>query len=175
MGVAPILVVDDEPDMRSALSHSIHRCGFEVESAASGPEAVVKFKKNTYSLVVTDVKMPEMGGVELLEKIRKLAPQIPVIMITAFGTINNAVEAMQEGASDYILKPFSFETLEAAVKKAIGTAASSDNSTAGTAVSADADRPKAIITQNPDLMQLLSLAQNVASSQATVLIQGESG
>ena len=213
MGVAPILVVDDEPDMRSALSHSIHRCGFDVESAASGSEAVVKFQKNTYSLVVTDVKMPEMSGVELLENIRKLAPQTPVIMITAYGTINNAVEAMQEGASDYILKPFSFETLAAAVKKAMGNAGNIEDSsamvgatgatvakatTASKAASAQGavvaeagatqataaaeaaavakvGTPKAIITQDPDLMQLLSLAQNVASSQATVLIQGESG
>ncbi len=175
MGVAPILVVDDEPDMRSALSHSIQRCGFEVESAASGSEAVVKFKKNAYSLVVTDVKMPEMSGVELLEKIRKRAPQIPVIMITAYGTINNAVEAMQEGASDYLLKPFSFETLEAAVKKAIGTANKYGNSCVGTAPVSGPATPKAIITKDPDLMQLLSLAQNVASSQATVLIQGQSG
>ena len=175
MGVAPILIVDDEPEMRSALSHSIHRCGFDVESAASGPEAVIKLKKNTYSLVVTDVRMPEMSGMELLEKIRKLAPQIPVIMITAYGTINNAVEAMQEGASDYILKPFSFETLEAAVKKAIGSAGKPGNSSTGTAAVGGPVTPKAIMTQDPDLMQLLSLAQNVASSQATVLIQGQSG
>jgi two-component system response regulator FlrC len=175
MGVSPILVVDDEPDMRSALSHSMHRCGFDVESAASGSEAVVKFKKNAYSLVVTDVKMPGMSGVELLEKIRKIAPQIPVIMITAYGTINNAVEAMQEGASDYILKPFSFETLEAAVKKAIGTGVKYGNSSAGAARVNGPAAPKAIITRDPDLMRLLRLAQNVASSQATVLIQGQSG
>ena len=75
MGVAPILVVDDEPDMRSALTHSIQRSGFEVESAASGSEAVVKFKKNTYSLVVTDVKMPEMSGIDFIREIKQISPK----------------------------------------------------------------------------------------------------
>jgi DNA-binding NtrC family response regulator len=119
MDTAPILVVDDEPDMRAALSHALNRSGFSVEIAASGPEAVLKLKNNTFSLVITDIKMPEMTGMQLLGTIKNISPRIPVIMITAFGTINNAVEAMQVGATDYILKPFSFEVLEAAVKKAI--------------------------------------------------------
>ena len=127
MGLSPILVVDDEPEMRTALSHALIESGFCVESAASGSEAVIKCKKTSYSLVITDVKMPKMSGMELLNEIRKRLPQLPIIMITAFGTINSAVEAMQEGAADYILKPFSFETLESAVKKVIGTAANKEN------------------------------------------------
>ncbi len=175
MGIAPILVVDDEPDMRSALTHALQRCGFEVDSAADGSEAVVKFNKKAYSLVVTDVRMPGMTGVQLLEKIRKLSSEIPVLMITAYGTINSAVEAMQAGASDYILKPFSFETLEAAVKKTVGSGQAGTNAIGGQASSGGTATPKAIITQNPAVMQLLTLAENVASSQATVLIQGQSG
>jgi DNA-binding NtrC family response regulator len=175
MGIAPILVVDDEPDMRSALSHALHRCGFEVESAASGSEAVTKFKKNTYSLVVSDIRMPGMSGVQLLEKIRNISLAIPVIMITAYGTINNAVEAMQEGAADYILKPFSFETLEAAVKKAITSGKGNVKAGEDTAPAVTSTAAKTIITQNPAVMELLTLAENVASSQATILIQGQSG
>jgi DNA-binding NtrC family response regulator len=90
MDTAPILVVDDEPDMRAALSHALNRSGFSVEIAASGPEAVLKMKNNTFSLVITDIKMPEMTGMELLGTIKNISPRIPVIMITAFGTINNA-------------------------------------------------------------------------------------
>jgi DNA-binding NtrC family response regulator len=175
MGVAPILVVDDEPDMRTALSHALHRSGFSVESVANGTEAVVKCKKNTYSLVITDVKMPAMNGLELLGTVKKLSPQIPVIMITAYGTINSAVEAMQEGASDYILKPFSIETLEAAVKKAVDSTNGNGKKNVGGAVPNGSSTPKPIISEDSDLLELLSLAQNVASSQATVLIQGESG
>jgi DNA-binding NtrC family response regulator len=175
MGIAPILVVDDEPDMRSALSHALHRSGFEVDSAASGTEAVLKFKKKAYSLVVTDVRMPGMSGMQLLEKIRNLASEIPVLMITAYGTINSAVEAMQQGAADYILKPFSFETLEAAVKKAVGSGRGGTQTIGGEAPSDKEATPKAIISKDPNVMQLLTLAENVASSQATVLIQGQSG
>ena len=120
MGLAPILVVDDESEMRSALSHALTRNGFSVESAASGTEALVKIKKDPFSLVITDLKMPEMSGMEVLGAVKKLNPGIPVIVITAYGSIHNAVEAMQAGAADYLLKPFSFETLEATVKKVLG-------------------------------------------------------
>jgi DNA-binding NtrC family response regulator len=175
MVVPPVLVVDDEPEMRTALSHALVESGFCVESAASGSEAVVKCKKTTYSLVITDVKMPEMSGMELLNEIRKQSPQLPVIMITAFGTINSAVEAMQEGAADYILKPFSFETLESAVKKVIGTAANKENKAALKPASAAGSTLKPIISEDPKVLELLNVAQNVATSHATVLIQGESG
>ena len=83
MGLAPILVVDDESEMRSALSHALTRNGFSVESAASGTEALVKIKKDPFSLVITDLKMPEMSGMEVLGAINKLTPGIPVMVITA--------------------------------------------------------------------------------------------
>jgi two-component system response regulator FlrC len=127
MGLAPILVVDDEPDMRSALSHALNRGGFSVESAASGTEALVKLKKDPFSMVITDLKMPEMSGIDLLDAVKKISPQVPVIMITAFGSVHNAVEAMQEGAADYLLKPFSFESLETAVKKILKSAGGNGN------------------------------------------------
>jgi DNA-binding NtrC family response regulator len=175
MLVPPVLVVDDEPEMRTALSHALNESGFCVESAASGSEAVIKCKKTTYSLVITDVKMPGMSGMKLLNEIRKRSPQLPVIMITAFGTINSAVEAMQEGAADYILKPFSFDTLESAVKKVIGTAGNKENKAALNPAYAAGSTPKPIISEDPKVLELLNVAQNVATSHATVLIQGESG
>ena len=122
MALAPILVVDDESEMRSALSHALTRNGFSVESAASGTEALVKIKKDPISLVITDLKMPEMSGMEVLGAVKKATPGIPVIVITAYGSIHNAVEAMQAGAADYLLKPFSFETLATTVKKVLGSA-----------------------------------------------------
>ena len=175
MDMAPILVVDDEPDMRAALSHALSRCGFSVEIAASGCEAVLKMKNNTFSLVVTDIKMPEMTGMELLGTIKNISPHTPVIMITAFGTINNAVEAMQSGATDYILKPFSLEILEAAVKKAIPATNGNGKKSGCRPKSYEHDSPKQIITEDSKVLELLQLAQGVATSTATVLIQGESG
>jgi DNA-binding NtrC family response regulator len=174
MGLAPILVIDDESEMRSALSHALTRNGFSVESAASGMEALVKIKKDPFSLVITDIKMPEMSGMEVLGAVKKLAPGVPVIVITAYGSIHNAVEAMQAGAADYLLKPFSFETLNATVKKVLdcldgnGRRDAKQNTKIQSTV-------KTLITNNLKLLDILKLAKSVATSRSTILIQGESG
>jgi DNA-binding NtrC family response regulator len=167
-----ILVVDDEPDMRIALTHALSRSGHMVETACSGYEALEKFKKKEFGLVITDVKMPEMSGMEVLEEVKELSPQIPVIMITGYGTVNSAVEAMKVGASDYILKPFDSEILETAVKNACTNSMGKKQHEVYARVNSET---KKIITQNPKMLEVLNLAKNVASSNATVLILGESG
>ncbi|MCK5010214.1 MAG: sigma-54-dependent Fis family transcriptional regulator, partial [Deltaproteobacteria bacterium] len=115
----PILVIDDEGSMRIALSEALSRSGHLVDCISNGYDALKKVQSTSFKLVITDVKMPKMNGLEILLEIKKVLPQIPVIMITAYGTINNAVEAMKKGAADYILKPFSFEELDAVVKRAL--------------------------------------------------------
>ena len=120
MGLAPILIVDDESEMRSALSHALTRSGFSVESTVSGTDALVKIKKDPISLVITDLKMPGMSGMELIGALKKLKPEIAVIVITAFGSIHNAVEAMQAGAADYLLKPFHLKPWWRRSKKSLG-------------------------------------------------------
>jgi DNA-binding NtrC family response regulator len=175
MGLAPILVVDDESDMRTALSHALDRGGFSVESAASGTEALIKLKKDPFGMVITDLKMPEMSGMEVLGAVKKLSPQIPVIMITAYGSIHNAVEAMQQGAADYLLKPFSFETLVTTVKKVLESQNNSGHCSSLRQNAQIQSSTKTFVTQDPKLLDILKLAQNVASSRSTILIQGESG
>lgn len=175
MSLLPILVVDDEPDMRTALSHALRRSGFQVELASSGTEALTKFRPEKYSLVITDAKLPGMTGMEVLDRIKNQSQHIPVVMITAFGTIDNAVEAMQAGASDYILKPFSLETLEATVKKILGNSNGNGQAKSSNMPLSAAASAKQIITNDAKLSNLLKLAQNVAPSKSTVLIQGESG
>ncbi|MBL0699615.1 MAG: sigma-54-dependent Fis family transcriptional regulator [Desulfosarcina sp.] len=170
-----ILVVDDEPDMRSALTHVLHRNGYAVESADNGPEALKKFKNYKFSMVITDVKMPDMSGMEVLGAIKKISPEVPVIMMSAYGTIGKAVDAMKEGASDYLVKPFSSESLEMVVKR-IG-----EKLTCGSLCRKDDTdqqdnlKEKGIITQDPRLRETIRLAKNVASSNANILLQGESG
>jgi DNA-binding NtrC family response regulator len=154
----PILVVDDEPEMLTTLLRTLSRRGFSVKSASNGSEALHIFKKKPFRLVITDFKMPEMSGMELLRNFKKLAPEVPVIMITGYGTVNNAVEAMQEGAADYILKPFSTETLQTAMTK-IG-------------INSNGMKLSKLAPANRDSN---SAAKSVAPSKATVLIQGESG
>ncbi len=116
----PILVVDNQPDMRTELEQGLNRVGFPVESASDGSEALDMFKAVKYSMVIADEQSPGVDGLEVLNSVKKISPQIPVVIMTAQGTVQNAVEAMQAGACDYILKPFSFEILEKTVKKAIG-------------------------------------------------------
>jgi DNA-binding NtrC family response regulator len=119
--------------------------------------------------------MPEMSGMELLEEATKLSPHMPVVVITAYGSIHNAVEAMQAGAADYLLKPFSFETLVTTVKQII--AARDENrqrKSAGNKCQIPSN-VKTLVTQDPALMELLQLANNIAASRSTVLVQGESG
>ncbi len=175
MGLAPILIVDDESEMRSALSHALTRSGFSVESAASGKEALLKLKKASVSLVITDLKMPEMSGMEVLGAAKNIVPGIPVIVITAYGSIHNAVEAMQAGAADYLLKPFSFETLETTVKKVLGNNNGSDDRQISSTNLKIQPAIKTLVTQDPKLLDILELAKNVATSRSTILIQGESG
>ncbi len=175
MGLAPILIVDDESEMRSALSHALTRSGFSVESAVSGTDALVKIKKDPVSLVITDLKMPEMSGMELIGALKKLKPEIAVIVITAFGSIHNAVEAMQAGAADYLLKPFSFETLVATVKKVLGDAAGMGEARSSKSGGRFQATVKTLVTQDSKLIDILSLAKSVATSRSTILIQGESG
>ena len=175
MGLAPILVVDDESEMRSALSHALTRSGFSVASAVSGTDALAKIKKEPISLVITDLKMPEMSGMELIGALKKIKPEIAVIVITAFGSIHNAVEAMQAGAADYLLKPFSFETLVATVKKVLRYTAGMGAARTSKSKSTPQATVKTLVTQDPKLNDILRLAKSVATSRSTILIQGESG
>ena len=175
MQTQSVLVVDDEPDMRIALTRALGRSGYSVETASNGFEGLEKFRNNNFNIVITDMKMPEMSGMEVLEGVKKISPQVPVIMITAFGTINKAVEAMKEGASDYILKPFSSETLEAAVKKLFKNGNDQPDGKLLGEGQLRVSETKKIITQDPEMIKILRLAENVAFSNATVLILGESG
>lgn len=171
----PILIADDESDMRMALTHALNRNGYSVEAASNGIEALEKFKRGKFSLVIADMKLPKMSGMEVLGEVKKISPQIPVIMITANGTIENAVEAMQEGASDYILKPFSAEVLESVVKKVGRNSNGQRKVKLETMDLSKGSRQTKVVTQDPRSLNILRLAKKIAPSRATVLIQGESG
>ena len=175
MEMPPILVVDEKPDMLTALSDALDGAGFAVESAASGSEALDRFKAARYSLVITDEAAAGISGLPVLDSIKKMSPQVPVIVTTANGSVQNAVEAMQAGASDYVLKPFSVKNLQQTVKKIIGRARGNGMTKGGQPDSEEHGGLKEIITCDPGLKKLLALAREVAASTATVLIQGESG
>ena len=175
MELAPILVVDEKPDMLTALSDALDGAGFPVEQAASGSEALDRFKAARYSLVITDEAAAGISGLPVLDSIKKISPQVPVIVTTANGSVQNAVEAMQAGASDYVLKPFSVKNLQQTVKKILGRAKRSSRMNDSQTDAREHAGIKEIITRDPMLKKLLNLAREVAASSATVLIQGESG
>ncbi|MBI3600604.1 MAG: sigma-54-dependent Fis family transcriptional regulator, partial [Nitrospinae bacterium] len=167
-----ILIIDDEDEMRAALTETLIRSGYSVHTASNGVEGIELFNKEPFGMVITDVKMPKVSGLQVLKEIKKVSPQTPVIVITAYGTIDNAVEAMREGAFDYILKPFSAEILDNVVGRAMNQSAVSSQ------LITDCRLPTAdykIITNHPSMKKVIDMALSVAYSSSTILIQGESG
>jgi len=159
-----LLVVDDEPQMLIAINETLRRRGYSITTAGSGIEALRRLKEKYFQLVITDMRMPEVSGLDLLRKVKNLAPQTPVILLTAYGTVQNAVEAMRDGAYDYLLKPFSSDSLESVVRRALDSAPRKN-----------AKASHAIITQDPGFSHTLEMAAQAAVSNATVLIEAESG
>ncbi|NOZ25418.1 MAG: sigma-54-dependent Fis family transcriptional regulator [Nitrospirae bacterium] len=155
----PIVVVDDDPEMRNALEEAVRRFGFDVRVAGTASEGMEVLKSQECSLVITDMKMPGMNGLEFIRHIRKLSSTVPVLVITGFGTVENAVECMKLGASDYLMKPFSFDNLKEAITGLVDPAPPSSE----------------IITGDESMKRLLRITQEVARTDTTVLVTGESG
>ncbi len=171
-----ILVVDDEVQMRSAMETSLGRLGATVFTATNGKEAFEQLEKKSFDLVISDMRMPVCSGEELLKEVNKAYPQVPIVMITAYGTISQAVDVMRLGAYDFITKPFSIEDLESLLERIQG------GKTIKTSRSASPEQNKrsnkddvAIITNNAEMRELIKMVTHVASSSANILIQGESG
>lgn len=117
--MSKILVVDDDEQMREGIVEMLTREGYTVSDVGSGAEALEKIKKEDFDVILTDLIMPGIDGMEVLRQTKKLKPAVRVIMITGFGTIENAVEAMKEGASDYVSKPFKINEVQITVKRAL--------------------------------------------------------
>jgi two-component system response regulator FlrC len=154
-----VLVVEDDPVLRDALCDTIAFGGFPVRAAGDGREALALLGRHPVDLIVSDVQMPGMTGEGLLRAVRAAHPKLPVVLMTAYGSVERAVSAMREGAADYLVKPFSAEVL---LEKLLSLQPS--NLTSAT-----------MIAQDPAMRRVCSLADCVAESDATVLITGESG
>lgn len=166
-----ILVVDDDPSMRTALMESVRRLGYDVLGAVDGADALERVGRFRPWLVLTDLKMPRMTGLELIKELKARAPQAAIVLMTAYGTVETAVEAMKHGASEYLLKPFSMDLLE----RVITNLKEGRETEGGVVPSLGTADNRAILTQDPGMARLLSTLEGVAASQATVLINGESG
>ncbi|MEW6387349.1 MAG: sigma-54 dependent transcriptional regulator [Thermodesulfobacteriota bacterium] len=170
-----ILVVDDEVNYLTVMETLLGEAGYEVLTAPSGLEALKIAGQSDLDLVLTDMKMPKMNGIQLLEEVRRLYPDLPVIIMTAFGTVEKAVAAMKTGAFDYILKPFKNEEILVTVAKALEHR---HLLLKNRLLSQDLEKKYGfpnIVGDSRAMQEILSLVKRVAGSRATVLISGESG
>lgn len=161
---AKVLVVDDEPDIRELLSLTLKRMGLDCVCAADLKEAFALLKQDDFSLVLTDMRLPDGEGIDLVKTIQKLKPQLPVAVITAYGNVEGAVNALKAGAFDYVSKPVDLPML----KGLVHTALAMQNKTAG-------EKDGLLVGDSFIMQKLRSNIHKVARSQAPVFIHGESG
>jgi len=175
-----ILVVDDKEMMRDSVAATLARRSYAVTTANDGPSAVRKFQQKPFDAIVTDLQMPGMTGIELIDAVRAVDDQIPIIVMTAYGTIETAVDAMRRGAFDYITKPFSGDVLDVTVERALehGSLRRENEvlrTAATTTQSSILSANQAMIGAGPSMSRLRDHIQRVADSHGTVLVHGESG
>jgi DNA-binding NtrC family response regulator len=170
-----VLIVDDEERMADVVAMALRRAGYECEAQHSGADALRALEERGADVLVTDWKMPEMDGLELLRRVQAQRPNLPVILITAHGSVPSAVAAMREGAFDYVTKPFDNDELRALVARALDmTRLERENRYLRQEVSSRY-APDAIVAESKRSQETLGLVRRVAPSRSTVLIQGESG
>jgi len=173
--MADLLIVDDEDKMRNLLSMMLERKGFRVDQAVHGRHALERLEKREYDLVISDIKMPEMDGKALIRAMRKQKILTPVIFITAFATIDSAVEMMQEGASDYVTKPFDESKILLTIERAMTLSRLITENQEMKAVIARTSQGHDLIFKSREMKEVVALAENVATVDTAVLILGESG
>ena len=170
-----IVIVDDEERMTGVVAMALERAGYECETCASGEAALAALQTRDADLVVTDWKMPQMDGIELLRRLHARQPRLPVVLLTAHGSVPSAVAAMREGAFDYVTKPFDNDELRAIVARALEMNRLERENRYLRQEVASRYAPEAMVAESPRSKDLLALVRRVAPSRSTVLIQGESG
>jgi DNA-binding NtrC family response regulator len=170
-----ILVVDDDHLMREFLDETLRRADYSVDLASTGDEGIEKIKSKEYDVILSDIRMPKVSGMELLKAVRENSPQSKIMLMTAYGTIENAVEAMKSGAFDYITKPFSADDIELKIKRAIEYRRLEwENKLLRSEVSGKY-RFENIIGKSPQMRRVFEIVDSIADSKSSVLITGESG
>ena len=170
-----ILVVDDDANMRKILCHHLSQAGYVTVSASDGQEGAAVLAANAVDLLLTDVRMPRTGGMELLKEARELNPDLPVLVMTAYGTIQDAVEAMREGAFDYLTKPVDRDTLLRTIQKALQVGDLRRENRRLRENLAEQHPLEAIMGVSPAVEAMRELIRKAGPTRATVLFTGESG
>ena len=169
---AKILIVDDEVNLLQSLSDVLKKRGHSVATAQNGLEALEKLKERYFNIAIVDFKMPKMGGMELLKVMRERYPQTPVVILTGYGTIKSAVDAMKKGACNYLIKPFSPDEIILIANKIMEEENLREENRF---LRQELEKKGEIITQNEEMCRLKELIEKVAKTEATILITGETG
>src|SRR5512133_230281 len=170
-----ILIVDDEAVIREGMRRILAGAGYHVETSSSGRTAIEKIQEQDFDVVITDLKMPGMDGIEVLKSIKILQPEVPVIMITGYSTVDTAVEAMKNGAFDYIAKPFTSDLIVDKVRKAVDHKITMTESFSVKKIPGDGHGFGEFIGESGEMQKVYRRIMQVAPTDSTVLITGESG
>ncbi len=170
-----VLLIDDDINLCKVLRYQLEKNGFTVSSANNGNEGINLFNKNDYDIVITDIKMPDISGIDVLRKIRRENDKVIIIIITAHGSVENAIEACRLGANDYLTKPFGQEQLLFVIEKAVQFRQLQEQNVLLQQEVAGKYKLDNMVANSAPMQEVLKLTMKVARSNATVLITGESG
>lgn len=171
----PVLLVEDKPELRAMLRKALERAGYSVDEAPDGNSAIDKVRSRRYQVVLTDLKLPGSSGLDVLREARKTEPTLPVILVTAYGSVEEAVRAMKEGAFDFIQKPVDLDHLRLLLERAASQQELlRENLLLREEYAARYGFPR-IVGEHPSMKEASEMAQRVAAAESTVLLLGESG
>lgn len=173
--VPKILIIDDEPLMRITLQDSLVGEGYEVVAAETGRKGVDFLRKNQWDIIITDLKLPDLEGIEILKEAKSLNPSTEVILITAYGSIDSAVSAMKEGASDYLTKPFSMDELFLIIKRLLRMKQLEEENVRLRKKIEERFGLEGLVGKSSQMQKIYELIETVSQTDTTVLIYGESG
>jgi len=173
--VPKMLIIDDEPLMRITLQDSLVGEGYEVVAAETGRKGVDLLRKNQWDIIITDLKLPDLEGIEILKEAKFLNPSTEVILITAYGSIDSAVSAMKEGASDYLTKPFSMDELLLIIKRLLRMKQLEEENLSLKKRVEERYGLEGLVGKSPQMLKIYDLIETVAQTDTTVLVNGENG
>jgi DNA-binding NtrC family response regulator len=170
-----ILIIEDEPKMRRLLEISLGDDGLAVQTVQDAETGLKLFQREPVDLIVTDLKLPGMSGLEFLDQAKRLNPSVPIVVMTAFGTVETAVEAMKAGASDYVLKPFSMAEMKLVIRKELDVQKVREENRSLREALGKRYQYQNIVARSAKMQEVLALVERVAPTNSTVLLGGESG
>ncbi|MEI6217899.1 MAG: response regulator, partial [bacterium] len=175
MSTPRILIVEDDKDGRRSVTEAVEDAGFAAVAVMNGEDAIAEFRKQAFDVVLTDLMLPGIDGMAVLTQIRKINTHVPVLMMTAYGSVSSAVQALKAGAYDYILKPLDLEDIQSKVARAVETARLRSEVVNLRSAVNERYAAKSMVAVSEGMKTVIGQITAVAESNATVLVLGESG